>query len=95
MFVHFLKYIFFIFVLLFALTKNTLYAQQKNKVNPNGYNIFYYSNGNISSEGNMKNGKPEGYWKTYFESGTIKTEGNRENFLLEGTWKFLQRKQNP
>ncbi len=90
MFVHFLKYVFFIFVLLFALTKNTLYAQQKNKVNPNGYNTFYYSNGNISSEGNMKNGKPEGYWKTYFESGTIKTEGNRENFLLEGTWIFYR-----
>ena len=34
---------------------------QKNKVDPNGYNKFYYGNGQLSSEGPMKNGKPDGY----------------------------------
>ena len=53
-----------------------------------GYVKFYYANGNVSSEGNMKNGKPDGYWKSYYESGTLKSEGNRENFKLAGPWKF-------
>jgi antitoxin component YwqK of YwqJK toxin-antitoxin module len=90
MFVSFLKYEVMCLLLLFAITKSDVYAQQKNKINNNGYNIFYYPNGNISSEGTMKNGKPEGYWKTYFESGILKTEGNRINFLLEGNWKFYK-----
>lgn len=61
---------------------------QNNKVNPNGYNKFYYPNGQISSEGTMKNGKPNGYWKTYYPNGEMKSEGNRKNFLLDGLWIF-------
>ena len=58
------------------------------KVNPNGYNIFYFQNGNISSEGILKDGKPTSYWKTYYDNGQIKSEGNRKNFLLDSVWKF-------
>jgi len=61
---------------------------QENQVDPNGYNIFYHDNGQISSEGYMKNGQPDGYWKTYFETGILKSEGNRLNFLLDSIWKF-------
>lgn len=57
-------------------------------MNPNGYNIFYYTNGVKSSEGNMRNGQPDGYWKTYHENGILKSEGNRQDFLLDSTWKF-------
>ncbi|HLG36239.1 MAG TPA: toxin-antitoxin system YwqK family antitoxin [Bacteroidia bacterium] len=57
-----------------------------------GYVKFYYPNGNISSEGNMKSSKPDGYWKSYYEKGTIKSEGNRENFKLKGQWKFYDEK---
>jgi len=63
-------------------------AQQKQDINPNGYNIFYYENGEVSSEGTMRDGKPDGYWKTYYENGIIKSEGNRKNFQLDSIWTF-------
>ncbi len=73
----------------FLFTFFPVYAQPiLNKIDPNGYNVFYHENGNKSSEGNMRNGKPDGYWKTYFESGLLKTEGNRKNYLLDSVWKF-------
>ncbi|MEI7980664.1 MAG: hypothetical protein WCI71_03365 [Bacteroidota bacterium] len=49
---------------------------------------YYYQDGKLSSEGNLKNGKPEGYWISYYESGKIKSEGNRKNFELDSLWKF-------
>ena len=57
-------------------------------INENGYNTFYYPNGQISSEGYMKDGKPTGYWQTYYPTGVIKSEGNRRNFMLDSTWNF-------
>lgn len=54
----------------------------------NGYQIFYYPNGNKSSEGTMRAGQPDGYWKTYYENEIIKSEGNRKNFELDSLWKF-------
>ena len=50
------------------MTSLMLYAQ-KNETDPNGYNKFYYKNGQISSEGYMVNGKPNGYWKNYYPDG--------------------------
>jgi antitoxin component YwqK of YwqJK toxin-antitoxin module len=52
------------------------------------YTVYYYDNGNVSSEGYMVDGKPDGYWKTYYPNGQIKSEGNRENFQLDSTWIF-------
>ena len=60
----------------------------QSEINPNGYNVFYYANGQKSSEGNFENGKPEGFWKNYFESGILKSEGNRKNHQLDSTWLF-------
>lgn len=78
--------LFFLAIWLLCLFGINLYGQ--NEVKPNGYNTFYYPNGQISSEGLMKNGKPDGYWKTYYTTGVIKSEGNRVNFLLDSTWIF-------
>jgi antitoxin component YwqK of YwqJK toxin-antitoxin module len=64
----------------------------QNDVNPDGENVFYFDNGNKSSEGKMVNGKPEGYWKAYHENGNIKSEGNRKNGLIDGLWKFYSDK---
>jgi antitoxin component YwqK of YwqJK toxin-antitoxin module len=75
-----------IFLLLASFAVNFAYSQQE--INPNGYNVFYYENGQISSEGNMRDGKPDGYWKTYYESGVIKSEGNRSDFKLDSVWTF-------
>ena len=52
------------------------------------HKVFYYENGNISSEGILVDGKPDRFWKTYYENGTLKSEGERKNFLLHGLWKF-------
>jgi len=73
---------------LFTVLFNLALVQGQEKEDPNGYNKFYHANGEISSEGTLKNGKPEGYWRNYFESGVLKSEGNRLNHLLDSTWKF-------
>jgi len=76
-------------ILFFAVVFTFQNVLAQNDVNPNGYNIFYYQNGNRSSEGTMVDGKPDGYWKTYHENGILKSEGNRKNFLLDSSWKFF------
>ncbi|HOX79308.1 MAG TPA: toxin-antitoxin system YwqK family antitoxin [Bacteroidales bacterium] len=64
------------------------YAQEEAKTLSDGYQVFYYPNGNKSSEGTMRNGKPDGYWKTYNEAGKLVSEGNRKDFELDSAWKF-------
>ena len=71
---------------LFFTTTGVLLSQ--NELIPNDYNKFYYENGQVSSEGTMRDGKPDGYWKTFYETGVLKSEGNRVDFLLDSTWKF-------
>ncbi len=66
------------------------YVNSQNFQVAEGYALFYYPNGNIASEGTMRQGKPDGYWKTYFESGVLKSEGNRVDFQLEGKWVFYR-----
>jgi antitoxin component YwqK of YwqJK toxin-antitoxin module len=61
-------------------------AEQQLK---DGYQIFRYPNGAISSEGLIKNGKPEGFWKSYYVTGVIKSEGKRTNFQLDSIWLFF------
>jgi antitoxin component YwqK of YwqJK toxin-antitoxin module len=53
-----------------------------------GYHIFKYPNGAVSSEGLIKNGKPEGFWKSYYVTGVKKSEGKRTSFLLDSIWVF-------
>ncbi len=49
---------------------------------------IYYPNGQVSSEGIIRDGKPDGYWITYYVTGIKKSEGKRNNFLLDSTWRF-------
>lgn len=62
------------------------------EVNPNGYNKFFYPNGQLASEGNMKTGKPDGFWKNYYDNGQLKSEGKRTNFQLDSIWIFYSTK---
>jgi len=71
-----------------------LHSYAQDSVVQNGYQKFYYPNGNQSSEGSMRDGKPDGYWKTYYENGLIKSEGNRKDFQLDSLWKFYDSKGN-
>jgi uncharacterized protein len=83
-----IRSIFFIFYLTFYLYSIKCQETQ----NQNGYNVFYYPTGKVSSEGFMRNGKPDGYWKTYYASGVIKSEGNRKSYLLDSIWCFYNEK---
>ena len=61
---------------------------QENGALKDGYQVFKYPNGAVSSEGTIKNGKPEGFWKSFFVTGIKKSEGKRTNFLLDSIWLF-------
>lgn len=76
------------FAQLFILILFAKFLLAQDSVVTNGYQLFYYPNHKISSEGTMVNGKPNGYWKTYNKYGTLVSEGNRKNFLLDSTWNF-------
>jgi len=80
------------FLILFALIGMVSMAQ--DEIKPNGYNVFYHPNGEISSEGTMRDAKPDGYWKTYSDSGILISEGNRKDFELDSTWKFYDEEGN-
>ncbi|MCF8224967.1 MAG: hypothetical protein K9J30_03725 [Bacteroidales bacterium] len=78
-------------VLILAVCSNTVLGQFDVE---NGPVKIYYPNGQVSSEGFVKNGKPDGYWKTYYVTGILKSEGKRTNFLLDSTWKFYDQSGN-
>jgi uncharacterized protein len=71
------------FVLLFNLVKG-----QENNTVQDGFQVFKYPNGTVSSQGIIKNGKPEGFWKSYYVTGVKKSEGKRTNFMLDSVWIF-------
>ncbi len=77
----------FTFFLLFFVEKS--FSQE---INPNGYNRFNYPNGDIMSEGSMKEGVPEGLWKNYYPNGKFKSIGFRKNNLLDSLWIFFNEK---
>ena len=62
-------------------------GQEDNNLK-DGYQIFKYPNGTVSSEGLIKNGRPDGFWKSYYVTGVKKSEGRRNNFLLDSIWIF-------
>ena len=77
-----------VFLLLMTILVAANYADAQD-VNPNGYNKFYYPDGSISSEGNLRDGKPDGFWKTYYPNGQLKSIGRRTDFQLDSTWLFF------
>jgi len=74
-------------IVFFILICVKLLAQESGDLN-NGYKIFKYPNGTVSSEGLLKDGKPEGFWKSYYVTGIKKSEGKRTSFLLDSIWIF-------
>lgn len=69
----------------------TLFAQEKLS---DGYQKFLYGNGQVSSEGMIRNGKPDGLWKSYHVNGQLKSIGIRKNFELDSLWSFCDEKGN-
>jgi antitoxin component YwqK of YwqJK toxin-antitoxin module len=66
----------------------TTTAQSQDQAQDSSFVQIFYPNGQVSSEGIMRNGKPDGYWRTYWVTGVIKSEGKRTNFLLDSVWSF-------
>lgn len=71
-----------------VLLSSAALSQNPEKLS-DGYHIFKYPNGSVSSEGNFKNGKPEGYWKSYYVTGIIKSVGKYSNHMLDSIWLFF------
>jgi len=63
-------------------------SAQDNTVIKDGYQIFKYPNGTVSSEGLIKSGMPDGFWKSYYVTGIKKSEGRRTSFMLDSIWIF-------
>ena len=75
-------------ILMFFVLICKISSSQENTTLKDGYQVFKYPNGAVSSEGLIKNGKPEGFWKSYYVTGIKKSEGKRTNFLLDSIWLF-------
>ncbi|MBE9469202.1 MAG: hypothetical protein IMY72_12890 [Bacteroidetes bacterium] len=82
-----IKYYFSIFFI-FIIFSSCVYSQNENIKNSEGYNIFYYGNKQISSEGNMIEAKPEGLWKSYYVNGNLKSLGKWSDNQLDSVWTF-------
>lgn len=76
-----------LFLLMLVIVPAVLVAQQDGGLK-DGLQQFKYPNGNISSEGYIRNGKPDGFWKSYYVTGVLKSEGKRTSFLLDSVWVF-------
>lgn len=66
-------------------SSNSLYSQD-------GPVEFNHANGQVSSKGNLIDGKPEGFWQSFNEKGVLISEGNRKDYLLDSTWNFYNNK---
>lgn len=75
------------FLIVFAMIVSVNGSGQDESVK-NGFVQFFYPNGQVSSEGMMREGRPDGYWRTYYVTGVVKSEGKRTNYLLDSTWNF-------
>lgn len=83
-----------VFTFLFIIFWLSPFCQNFNEESDNGYNKFYYPNGQVSSEGFMINGKPDGIWKAYYVNGILKSIGVRKNAMLDSVWVFYNEKGN-
>lgn len=76
-----------LYCLLISCVSSFVFSQNE-EVDPDGYNVFYYSNGKIASEGYFVKGLPNGVWKSYYQNGQLKSIGNKKEGLSDSLWKF-------
>src|SRR5512136_2329773 len=73
--------------ILLLISAGFVFGQAEQQIK-DGYQVFRYPNGAISSEGLIRNGKPDGFWKSYYVTGVLKSEGKRRSYLLDSIWVF-------
>jgi antitoxin component YwqK of YwqJK toxin-antitoxin module len=76
------------YILIILLGSSIISGQTSENIK-DGYQVFKYPNGSISSEGMLRNGKAEGYWKSYYVTGVKKSEGKYTGFKLDSIWLFF------
>lgn len=67
--------------------KGFSYNKELNKEEFHGKVIFYFNNGNPSTELNYKNGVLNGVKKIYYETGELKSTIRYKDGKQEGVWK--------
>jgi len=77
-----------VFISSVILSAGIIIYSQDNEAVKDGYQVFRYPNGSVSSEGLIKSGKPDGLWKTFYVTGVKRSEGRYTNFLLDSIWIF-------
>ncbi|MCK5169120.1 MAG: hypothetical protein KAQ75_04500 [Bacteroidales bacterium] len=77
-----------IIAFIFIFSNKVLLAQNDTLQTNNVYKEFKYKNGNISSEGYLKENMPTGLWKSYYITGIKKSEGKWSNNKLDSIWIF-------
>lgn len=73
----------------FCLLNSFAYLQEKDSLTTREY---YYSTGEISSKGIIKNGQPWGAWRNFYPSGVLKSEGIITAGKSDGAWNFYNEK---
>jgi antitoxin component YwqK of YwqJK toxin-antitoxin module len=53
-----------------------------------GHKNIYYLNGQLYSQGEIKNGKEEGFWTYWYDDGKKASEGNFVQGKREGAYKY-------
>lgn len=53
--------------------------------------VYYYKNGQKSSQGEFKNGKLEGEWNYWYKDGSKKSGGNFDQGEKEGEWQYFHK----
>ncbi len=77
-----------VFCLFFISFSTLLFSQIDGNYVDRKYTVYYYPNGQISSEGFLKNNLPVGLWKAYYPDGVLKSCGLRTNGELDSIWVF-------
>ena len=83
-----LKRVFPYFITILIVLSGALQLKGQEVGTDSTFEQYFYPNGQVSSEGVMRNSKPDGNWKTYYVTGVVKSEGIRSNFLLDSIWNF-------
>jgi len=71
-----------IVILIFFVLICKISSSQENDNLKDGYQVFKYPNGAVSSEGLIKNGKPEGFWKSYYVTRYLKNLKESEQIFF-------------
>ena len=53
-----------------------------------GSGVWYWSDNQLASKQNYKDGEPEGLWEHYYKNGQLKDNGNFKDGVWEGLWEY-------